>query len=67
MTDYTEYDLERELREARRARERAGRRYDRHHTGGIFGGGSFGDWLRSRTTEHWIMFAIGFVAGAILF
>ncbi|MEK9661085.1 MAG: hypothetical protein VW644_05035 [Alphaproteobacteria bacterium] len=61
MTSYSEYDLERDLREAHRARERAGRDSARRHAG------SFGDWLSSRTTEHWIMFAIGFVAGAILF
>lgn len=67
MTSYSEYDLERDLREARRARERAGRRSARVANAGGFFGGSFGDWLRSRTTEHWIMFAIGFVAGAILF
>jgi hypothetical protein len=57
MSSYSEYDLERDLREARRARARAQGR----HTGG------FGAWLRSRTTDHWIMFAAGFVLGAILF
>ena len=25
-----------------------------------------GDWLRSRTTEHWVMFLIGLIVGLVL-
>lgn len=59
MSSYSEYDLERDLHEARRARARAQGR-DAGHRGGI------GDYLRSRTTDHWIMFVAGLVIGAIL-
>jgi hypothetical protein len=63
MMSYTEYDLERDLREARRARERARGRT----AGGSCGGNAFMDYVRSRTTDQWIMFAAGFAVGAILF
>ncbi len=65
MSSYTDYDLERDLHEARRARDRArGRGHERGHERR---GGGLGNFLRSRTTDHWIMFAIGLVIGAILF
>lgn len=61
MSSYSEHDLERDLRDARRARERAtGRTGRNRQTGGV------GNYLRSRTTDHWIMFAAGLVIGAIL-
>ena len=62
MSSYSEYDLEHDLREARRARARA-----RGDSGsGVFDSGGIGAFVRSRTTDHWIMFAIGLVVGALL-
>jgi hypothetical protein len=63
MSSYSDYDLERDLRDARRARARAA---GRTH-GAAFSQGGIGNWLRSRTTEHWIMFAIGLAVGGVLF
>lgn len=61
MSHYSEHDLERDLRDARRARARAAGRPDITSPGGI------GAWLRSRTTDHWIMFAVGLAIGGFLF
>jgi hypothetical protein len=78
MSSYSEHDLERDLREARAARARAGGGYragtDRHTDSGF--GRNAADrpasdrvmgFIRSRTTDHWVMFAIGLVIGAFLF
>jgi hypothetical protein len=65
MSSYSDYDLERDLRDARRARERAGGGYRRGTAGQRASQGVMG-FIRSRTTDHWVMFAIGLVVGAIL-
>ena len=74
MSSYSEYDLERDLREARAARARAGGGYRRAPNGATSGntaGRSASDrvmgFIRSRTTDHWVMFAIGLVIGGFLF
>ena len=58
MSSYSEYDLERDLRDARRARARATGRP--HRPDGVMA------YIRSRSTDRWIMFAAGLVVGAIL-
>ena len=80
MSSYSEHDLERDLREARAERARAGggggyrAGKDRHTDGGMdrnAAGRPASDrvmgFIRSRTTDHWVMFAIGLVVGAFLF
>jgi hypothetical protein len=75
MSSYSEYDLERDLREARAARARAGGGYRRQthdrQADGNPAGSKASDrvmgFIRSRTTDHWVMFAIGLVIGGFLF